>query len=113
MSVPKEPRLTREQSRRVRELVEDEGHTRASARAWVLAFEPARTSPGYAPASALKAGDEIEGEDEETGRETRLTVTRVGASASDPEMLEVLTSDGKRSVVGRDDVVLVLAPVAS
>jgi hypothetical protein len=35
------PKLTREQSARVRELVEDEGNTRAEAIAWVLAFEPA------------------------------------------------------------------------
>ena len=33
-------RLTAEQRRRVRELVDDEGETRASAVAWVLAFEP-------------------------------------------------------------------------
>jgi hypothetical protein len=35
------PRLTREQAARVRELIEDEGQTRAAAVAWVLAFEPA------------------------------------------------------------------------
>lgn len=34
------PKLTAKQRRRVRELVEDEGETRASAVAWVLAFEP-------------------------------------------------------------------------
>ncbi len=34
-------RLTREQSARVRELMQDEGESRASAVAWVLAFEPA------------------------------------------------------------------------
>lgn len=34
------PKLTATQRRRVRELVEDEGETRASAVAWVLAFEP-------------------------------------------------------------------------
>jgi len=35
------PRLTAAQRRRVRELVEDEGESRASAIAWVLAMEPA------------------------------------------------------------------------
>ena len=34
------PALTKAQRRRVRELIEDEGHTRAEALAWVLAFEP-------------------------------------------------------------------------
>lgn len=34
------PRLTAVQRRRVRELVEDEGETRASAIAWVLGMEP-------------------------------------------------------------------------
>lgn len=38
---PSRPRLTREQSARVRSLIEDEGETRAAAVAWVLAFEPA------------------------------------------------------------------------
>lgn len=33
-------RLTREQSAKVRSLVEDEGETRAAAEAWVRAFEP-------------------------------------------------------------------------
>jgi hypothetical protein len=32
--------LTAEQRQRVREMVEDEGATRAEAVAWVLAFEP-------------------------------------------------------------------------
>jgi hypothetical protein len=36
-------KLTREQSRRVREMMTDEGHTRAEAVAWVLAFEPGVT----------------------------------------------------------------------
>lgn len=35
------PVLTAAQSKRVRELVEDEGQSRAEAVAWVLAFEPA------------------------------------------------------------------------
>ena len=35
------PRLTAAQRRRVRELMEDEGETRASAVAWVLNMEPA------------------------------------------------------------------------
>lgn len=35
------PKLTAEQKRRVRELMVDEGETRAAAVAWVLAFEPA------------------------------------------------------------------------
>jgi hypothetical protein len=34
-------RLTAAQRRRVRELMVDEGESRASAEAWVLAFEPA------------------------------------------------------------------------
>lgn len=34
-------KLTAEEARRVRELIEDEGQTRAEATAWVLAFEPA------------------------------------------------------------------------
>lgn len=34
------PTLTPAQRRRVRELMEDEGHTRAEAVAWVLAMEP-------------------------------------------------------------------------
>jgi hypothetical protein len=33
-------KLTTEQKRRVRELMVDEGESRASAIAWVLAFEP-------------------------------------------------------------------------
>lgn len=33
-------KLTKEQARRVRELMLDEGNTRAEAVAWVLAFEP-------------------------------------------------------------------------
>ena len=33
-------KLTAAQKRRVRELMEDEGQTRAEAVAWVLAFEP-------------------------------------------------------------------------
>lgn len=36
------PKLTAEQKRRVRELMIDEGETRAAATAWVLAFEPAQ-----------------------------------------------------------------------
>lgn len=36
------PKLTAEQKRRVRELMVDEGETRAAATAWVLAFEPTR-----------------------------------------------------------------------
>lgn len=35
------PKLTAEQKRRVRSLMEDEGQTRAEATAWVLAFETA------------------------------------------------------------------------
>lgn len=35
------PKLTKEQRRRVRELMQDEGNTRAEAVAWVLHFEPA------------------------------------------------------------------------
>lgn len=38
------PKLTAEQRRRVRELMTDEGESRASAVAWVLAFEPAKVS---------------------------------------------------------------------
>lgn len=49
---PKQPRapratrpvLTAAQIRRVRELVEDEGQSRAEAVAWVLAFEPAEVA---------------------------------------------------------------------
>lgn len=41
---PAKPSLTKAQRRRVRELIEDEGHTRAEALAWVLAFEPAVAS---------------------------------------------------------------------
>jgi hypothetical protein len=40
MSPPRGVRLTAEQRQRVREMVEDEGATRAEAVAWVLAFEP-------------------------------------------------------------------------
>jgi hypothetical protein len=40
MSPAQKPKLTAAQRKRVRELVEDEGHTRAEAIAWVLAFEP-------------------------------------------------------------------------
>jgi len=39
--VKRAPKLTADQKRRVRELMEDEGETRASAVAYVLAFEPA------------------------------------------------------------------------
>jgi hypothetical protein len=38
----KQPKLTAEQRRRVRELIEDEGNTRAEAVAYVLMFEPAQ-----------------------------------------------------------------------
>ena len=38
------PKLNAHQKRRVRELMEDEGNTRAEAVAWVLAFEPAEVS---------------------------------------------------------------------
>jgi len=34
------PKLTAEQKRKVKSLIEDEGQTRAEAVAWVLAFEP-------------------------------------------------------------------------
>ncbi len=37
------PKLTREQSAKVRSMVEDEGSTRAEAEAWVRTFEPAPT----------------------------------------------------------------------
>lgn len=35
------PKLTADQRKRVRELMEDEGESRVSAVAWVLAMEPA------------------------------------------------------------------------
>jgi len=38
-SKPKPARLTREQSRQVKELIEDSGMTRAEAVAWVRVFE--------------------------------------------------------------------------
>ncbi len=38
---PATPRLTREQTAKVRSMVEDEGCTRTEATAWVRAFEPA------------------------------------------------------------------------
>lgn len=40
MNTGPKTKLTAAQKRRVRELMEDEGHTRAEAVAWVLAFEP-------------------------------------------------------------------------
>lgn len=43
------PKLTAEQRRRVRELMADEGESRASAVAWVLAFESAPAPPAVDP----------------------------------------------------------------
>jgi len=51
------PKLTPEQRRRVRELIEDEGETRASATAWVLAFEPALPPVPVEARDALDGGE--------------------------------------------------------
>ncbi len=49
------PKLTAAQRKRVRELMVDEGQTRAEAVAWVLAFEPAaRLTPEVIEGSAAQ-----------------------------------------------------------
>lgn len=50
-------RLTAAQQRRVRELVTDEGQTRAEAIAYVIAFEPEHAEP--APVAAVEAGKKV------------------------------------------------------
>lgn len=53
-STTTKPKLTASQRRRVRELVDDEGYTRAEARAWVAAFEPHDTIPCPPPAEVMQ-----------------------------------------------------------